>query len=224
MRRGGVSRKSRGMIEKAKEEFQEVITQEEIKWPQKSRINWLRYGDSSTKFFHSFANCHNTKNKKTSLLLMGYKSLTCKGSKMRFWPSISSRIPIITRWQLGSLHGRANRLARRRAYGWKDHFLRRKLKWQFSPWPWQLTEPQPRQILHGFFQECWEIVKRDIIDLLRDFHSNGKISRGLNSTFITLIPKNIGANRNIRPISLISARYKIIVKVLSNRKTEAFTM
>lgn len=47
---------------------------------------------------------------------------------------------------------------------------------------------------------------------------NGKVSQGLNSTFISLIPKKVGANRiqDFRPISLISQLIKIIAKVLSN--------
>lgn len=59
-----------------------------------------------------------------------------------------------------------------------------------------------------------------MFDLLWKIHSIGKIPIGLNSTFIPLIPKKVGANRiqDFRPISLISALYKIIAKVLSNRR------
>lgn len=51
---------------------------------------------------------------------------------------------------------------------------------------------------------------------------NDKISKGLNSTFITLIPKKFEANRiqDFLPISLITAPYKRISKVLSNRIRE----
>lgn len=44
------------------------------------------------------------------------------------------------------------------------------------------------------FHQCWGIVKGDIIDLLREFHSDDKIARGPNSTIIALIPKKSGAN------------------------------
>lgn len=73
-----------------------------------------------------------------------------------------------------------------------------------------------------FFQKCWDMMKDNLLELFRDFHLNGKISKGLNATFFTLIPKNSGANRiqNFQAISLISAPYKIIANVLSNRISE----
>lgn len=77
--------------------------------------------------------------------------------------------------------------------------------------------------LDGFtmavFQECWKTVKDDLVDLSRECHLSGKISRGLNATFITFIPKRVVANC-ILSVSLISAPYRIIAKVLSNRVRE----
>lgn len=55
-----------------------------------------------------------------------------------------------------------------------------------------------------------------------DFYSKGNISKGLNATFITLIPKRVVANKitEFRLISLILAPYKIIAKNLANRIRE----
>lgn len=55
--------------------------------------------------------------------------------------------------------------------------------------------------------------------MIRDFHTLGKLVRGLNSSFITLIPKISSPQRivDFRPISLIGNAYKIVVKVLAER-------
>lgn len=38
---------------KSKKEWMEVLMQEEVMCLQKSRVDWLRYGDRNTKFFHT---------------------------------------------------------------------------------------------------------------------------------------------------------------------------
>ncbi|WJX67068.1 hypothetical protein P8452_51564 [Trifolium repens] len=52
-----------------------------------------------------------------------------------------------------------------------------------------------------------------------EFHRNGKLTRGINSTFIALIPKvdNPQKLNDFRPISLVGSMYKILAKVLANR-------
>ena len=58
----------------------------------------------------------------------------------------------------------------------------------------------------------------DILDLFKDFHERGRFGKGLNSTFLVLIPKIRGAEdlKDFRPISLIGSIYKLIAKVLNN--------
>jgi hypothetical protein len=54
---------------------------------------------------------------------------------------------------------------------------------------------------------------------ISEFHRNGKLAKGLNSTFIALIPKVDSPQRlnDFRPISLVGSLYKILAKVLANR-------
>jgi hypothetical protein len=54
---------------------------------------------------------------------------------------------------------------------------------------------------------------------INEFHRNGKLTKGINSTFIALIPKVDSPQRLIdfRPISLVGSLYKILAKVLANR-------
>ena len=54
---------------------------------------------------------------------------------------------------------------------------------------------------------------------MQEFHASGTLTPGLNSSFITLVPKKEKALslKDFRPISLIGSVYKILSKVLTNR-------
>jgi hypothetical protein len=42
-----------------KSELDSLLEQEELKWRQKAKENWLMYGDRNSKFFHAYANQKN---------------------------------------------------------------------------------------------------------------------------------------------------------------------
>ena len=60
------------------------------------------------------------------------------------------------------------------------------------------------------------------MQFMRDFHLNAKLVRGLNSSFVALIPKvkNPTSLSEYRPISLVGSLYKILAKVLSNKLSQ----
>jgi hypothetical protein len=74
----------------------------------------------------------------------------------------------------------------------------------------------------AFFQDCWGVVKEDLMVVFAEFHARGKFVKSINSTFILLISKVHGAKeiKDFRPISLVGGIYKIIAKVLANRMRE----
>jgi hypothetical protein len=45
----------------------------------------------------------------------------------------------------------------------------------------------------AFFQFFWEVVRKDIKKVFRDFHAGGLFKKSLNASFISLIPKVPGA-------------------------------
>ena len=79
--------------------------------------------------------------------------------------------------------------------------------------------PGPDGINFGFIKDFWNIVKDDVMRFLVEFHRNGRLAKGLNNTFIALIPKVDSPQRlnDFRPISLVDSLYKILLKVLANR-------
>jgi len=66
-----------------------------------------------------------------------------------------------------------------------------------------------------FFQELWEIIKFDLLEVVQESHRNKQMLKSLNSTFLTLIPKKEEANRldQFRPIALCNVFYKVITKL-----------
>lgn len=70
-----------------------------------------------------------------------------------------------------------------------------------------------------FVKECLHIIKDDFLRMLEDFHLNGNLVRGLNTSFIVLIPKkkNVEGLSDYRSISLINYSYKILAKILAIR-------
>jgi len=79
--------------------------------------------------------------------------------------------------------------------------------------------PGPDGITFGFIKDFWDLLKEDVMHFLLEFHRNGRLTKGINNTFIALIPKVDSPQRlnDFRPISLGGSLYKILAKVLANR-------
>ena len=71
----------------------------------------------------------------------------------------------------------------------------------------------------SFIEKAWKIIKEDVTLFFKEFQKNGKIIKGLNSTFIALVPKIDGPLhfQDFRPISMVGCTYKILSKVLAAR-------
>ena len=69
------------------------------------------------------------------------------------------------------------------------------------------------------FKAYWSIVKKDIMNVVEYSRMNRTILKVLNTSFISLIPKQYIAQTpdRFRPIALCNVVYKIISKVVANR-------
>ena len=66
------------------------------------------------------------------------------------------------------------------------------------------------------FQDCWDVIKEDLVRVFTEFHSSGIINQSTNASFIVLLHKKNMSKKilDFKPISLITSLYKIIAKVL----------
>ena len=71
----------------------------------------------------------------------------------------------------------------------------------------------------AFFQKCWSVVEKDVMDVFDYFHRHFVFERSMNASFLTLIPKKCNAVniKDFRPISLVGSVYKLLSKVLANK-------
>lgn len=101
-----------------------------------------------------------------------------------------------------------------------DYLVKPFLKEEIRAAVWECEgskSPGPDGFNFEFFRSCWDIVMGDLVRMMCEFHTNGKLIRGCNSSFIVLIPKKEGSCRinDMHPISLVGSIYKILAKVLA---------
>lgn len=79
--------------------------------------------------------------------------------------------------------------------------------------------PGPDGFNIDFFKACWAIVKQDILDVVEDSRKNKIVLKALNTSFISLIPKQENAMTpdRFRPIALCNVVCKIISRIIENR-------
>ena len=69
-----------------------------------------------------------------------------------------------------------------------------------------------------FYKVCWNIIKTYLLRMVKAFQQKYKVGGSINSTFLSLIPKEVNPTTfdRFRPISLCNASYKILSKLLAN--------
>lgn len=201
-----------------KEELWKLNRAIESMWLQKSRINWQLLGDKNTKFFHSMASARQRKNLINSLSVEGIICEDPGQIKLAVFSHFQNLYEetMVVRRSIGEKWG-----------GSIDSDLSNQLTAAFTEKEvWIIIKscdgnkaPGPDGLNMLCIKKCWSFMKKDIMAFINEFHRNGKLPRGINSSFIALIPK-IETAMNLseyRPISLIGSMYKILSKVLAAR-------
>jgi hypothetical protein len=173
-------------------DLEKIILQEEISWRQKSKILWLKEGDKCTKFLNRIANLNRRSNSIESLFVNG--SVTSDQPAIRdhigqFYESLFSEQ---YNWR-PRLDGLAfNFLAAEEASQLELAFEEREVL--------KVVKGMNRDNALGpdgfpmtFFQDCWDVIKFDIMGVFFDFHAHSKFVKSFNASFIALIPKTPGA-------------------------------
>nr|GEX01537.1 RNA-directed DNA polymerase, eukaryota [Tanacetum cinerariifolium] len=158
---------------------------------QKAKIQWAIEGNENSKFFHGIIN-----RKRANLAIKGvmadgdWVDDPCRvKEEFRLHFANRFRAPVDTRRVLNAVWGCGEN-----------------------------KSPGPDVFSFEFFRKFWDTVGSNFYEAVEWFFDHSSFSRGCNSSFITLIPKNKDYKfvNDYRPISLIGSLYKVVTKILAN--------
>lgn len=202
--------------------YNELLSQDEIYWRQRSRVLWLKDGDRNSAFFHRRASNRKSRNK--------VKGLNDAAGNWQTNPELVSKI-LVQYYEgifksegsdlealdgiLDSVHSRVSEDMNEALLAYYSDEEIKKALFQMHP----SKSPGPDGMSPFFFQIFWHVVHHDVCLAVRNFLNSGQIFHESNYTHLTLIPKvkELKDATELRPIALCNVVYKIASKVLANR-------
>ncbi|XP_019266859.1 PREDICTED: uncharacterized protein LOC109244255 [Nicotiana attenuata] len=180
---------NRFVLQKARLELKKYLSIEEQYWKQKAGLNWFAEGDGNTSFFHNHVN---GKRKKLQLKRIQNSS--------GVWIENQEQMADVANMELSRLptfeevKGAVFELSGESAGG-------------------------PGGFTGLFYQSCWDIVGRDIHNMVMHFYGGATHPKSITHTNLVLLPKKLRVETfsDLRPISLSNFTNKVVFRVLHDK-------
>jgi hypothetical protein len=189
-----------------------------IKLPQRSRLTWIKLGDTNSKLFHLRSNARRRRNFIPSLWVMD-REVTVHEDKAaaphaHFASHFGQPQPRHQTLNWEALHIPRHDLSHLDA-----DLSESQIDAAIAQLPAEKA-PGPDGYIGAFFKQCWSIVKQNVVAAIREiFNLRGECWNLLNSANVALIakieePQAIG---DYRPIGIMHNMGKLLGKVLANQ-------
>eukprot|EP00253_Pinus_taeda_P036029 PITA_36029 len=196
---------------------------EEEYWQLKSRSLWLKAGDRNTTYFHRQFRARLSRNHIEEITTSSGQ--VCRGFEQIKEATANNFQNLLSARKDGSeedIEEFLTNIPQLVSSNDNDTLLSLATEEEISNIVWSMEPdkaPGPDGFSIHFYRICWEIIKADLLRMVQGFMRKAKVRGGINSTFLTLIPKeaNQGLFDRYRPISLCNSSYKIVAKMLANR-------
>jgi hypothetical protein len=192
---------------------------EEIMWKQRSRIAWLREGDSNTSFFHQRASRRRARNR--IVRLNRPDGSKCTNVEEMQTMAVDFCSNLFKSKGTSNMHMVLDYVPRKVTHEMNEFlctpFDENEVKQAlFQMFP--TKAPGPDGFL-AHFQRIWNVCGEDLTRMVLKVLNGDEMPTEINGMFIVLILKvqNHVSLSQFRPISLCNVVYKIISKALANR-------
>ena len=196
------------------------MRQEELFWSQKARCQWLKEGDRNTSFFHS-----RVRNKRQRSFIHAIKTdagqwvndtKEIQDAGITFFENLFSSDGNVTDDELLHVIPKVITL--------EDSIYLAAIPDLDEVWETLLSMPTqatagPDGFSLNFYMAARDIIKNDMLQLIKFFFVGGKMHRSISASLICLIPKVDHPSNfaQFRPISVGNVISKVISKIINNR-------
>lgn len=200
--------------------YNRTLAQEELMWFQRSRCNWLKWGDQNTKFFHTSAVIRRKKNTIDGLKDEGgdwiFDQAAIRNMTRAFYTDLFRKDTHCT--DILSTATSFHRLSNLELAAFSAMVSPEEVKRATFDLG-ALKAPGPDGIQAFVYHKFWDAIGESLCALVHNIWENPSAIQSLNNTNIVLIPKvDIPQTlKEFHPISLCNVSYKVISKIISNR-------
>ena len=205
-------------LKKIQPDLWEKATMYESIVRQKSRCRWIKEGDSNTTYFHRVMNARRRRNALRGMQIGDTWVENPNIIKAEILQYFQNRFnePLLSRPNLDGVAFKSLNPTQR------DMMIEPFKEEEISCAVWACGNDKssgPDGFNFRFIKHFWKELKPEVLRFIAEFHVNASFPKGLNSSFISLIPKikDPQSFNDFRPISLIGCAYKIIAKLLASR-------
>ncbi|XP_026399197.1 uncharacterized protein LOC113295052 [Papaver somniferum] len=204
----------------AENEYASREVQEKTLLRQKYRVKWIQEGSANTNFFHTIMKIRNSRNMISELEDYNGNVMTNQTQisdflvqhfkkKFEFQPVDDAEQLLKVIPKMVTEEDQQNLDVIPEAEEIKN------IIFEMDP----ESAPGPDGFSGIFYRSCWETIKYDLVAAIQSCWRRKFIPKGMNSSFLVLLPKTQGAKtaNHFRPIGLSNVIFKIFTKVITKR-------
>ncbi|KAJ4910603.1 Uncharacterized protein Rs2_05224 [Raphanus sativus] len=211
---------------KALKEWEVLAKAETEFFFQRSRVNWLEFGDGSSRLFHRYAATRQAINHIHFLTSDDGQRIDSQSGIVQSCVDYFSDLlgsasppPMFVQSDLDLLFN--FRCSQDQIQGFEKMFTAEDIKNAFFSMPRNKTGG-PDGYSVEFYIATWDLIGPEITEAILEFFSSGSLLKQWNTASLVLIPKipNASHPSEFRPISCLNTVYKVISKLLASRLKE----